>query len=306
MQIPAAFDYVRADSVDHALQLLAEHGPEARVIAGGHSLLPMMKLRLANPEWLIDINDLSELDHITEDGDTLRVGALTRHVSLLESDAVAGHFPLVRDAETTIADPLVRNRGTIGGSLCQADPAEDLSTVCHVLRAELVIRGPNGERTVPMRELHRGPYETSVEQNEILTEIRWPIRPRSSSAYTKVERRVGDWATAAAGASVTMGADGQIEDVTIGLTAVGLDGSTATRSQDALRGQRPSEELYAEAGRLAAEDCNPVADQRGTEAYKRHLADELTRRVLRTAIERVTAGASPAGQGITASAEPRS
>ncbi len=290
MQIPSAFDYARADSIEHALQLLAEHGPEARIIAGGHSLLPMMKLRLASPEWLIDINDLTDLDYITEDAEVLRIGALTRHVSLLDSELVAGLFPIVRDAERTIADPLVRNRGTIGGSLCQADPAEDLSTACHVLRAELVVRGPNGERTVPMGELHRGPYETSVEQNEILTEIRWPIRARSSSAYTKVERRVGDWATTAAGASVTMGGGGQIEDVTIGLTAVGLAG-TATRAQDAVRGQQPSEDLYAEAGRLAAEASNPVADMRGTEAYKRHLADELTRRVLRTAVERATSPA---------------
>lgn len=286
MQIPTAFDYARADSVEHALQLLAEHGPESRLIAGGHSLLPMMKLRLAGPEWLVDINDLAELNHITEEGDVLRIGAMTRHVSLLDSDTVAGLFPIVRDAERTIADPLVRNRGTIGGSLCQADPAEDLSTVCHVLRAELVVRGPNGERTVPMAELHRGPYETSVEQNEILIEIRWPIRARSSSAYTKVERRVGDWATTAAGASVTMGEGGQIEDVVIGLTAVGLDGGTATRAEDAVRGQQPSEDLYAEAGRLAAEASNPVADMRGTEEYKRHLADELTRRVLRTAVQR--------------------
>ncbi|CAN5207670.1 xanthine dehydrogenase family protein subunit M [soil metagenome] len=290
MQIPSAFDYARADNVEHALQLLAEHGPEARIIAGGHSLLPMMKLRLASPEWLIDINDLTDLDYITEDAEVLRIGAMTRHVSLLDSELVAGLLPIVRDAERTIADPLVRNRGTIGGSLCQADPAEDLSTVCHVLGAELVIRGPNGDRTVPMAELHRGPYETSVEQNEILTEIRWPIRARTSSAYTKVERRVGDWATTAAGAAVTIGDGGQIEDVTIGLTAVGLAG-TATRAQDAVRGQQPSEDLYAEAGRLAAEDSNPVADQRGTEAYKRHLADELTRRVLRTAVERATSPA---------------
>jgi len=301
MQIPAAFEYARAESLDHALQLLAEHGEDSRVIAGGHSLLPMMKLRLANPEWIIDINDLTDLDYITEDGDTLRVGAMTRHVGLLESEVVAGLFPLVRDAEKVIADPVVRNRGTIGGSLCQADPAEDLSTVCHVLRAQLVIRGPNGERTVPMHELHRGPYETSVEQNEILTEVRWPIRSRTSSAYTKVERRVGDWATTAAGASVTLGSDGQIEDVSIGLTAVGLEGS-ATRAEDAVRGQQPSEELYAEAGRLAAEDCSPVEDQRGTEAYKRHLADELTRRVLRKAVERVMACASSAGPEGTATA----
>ena len=292
MQIPAAFDYARADSVEHALQLLDQHGPEARLIAGGHSLLPMMKLRLAAPEWLIDINDLADLAYVTEDGAVVRIGAMTRHADLLDSSLLAELFPIVRDAETTIADPLVRNRGTIGGSLCQADPAEDLSTVCHVLGAELVVRGPDGERTVPMSQLHRGPYETSVEQNEILTEIRWPVRARCSSAYTKVERRAGDWATAAAGAQVTMAADGSIEEVVIGLTAVGLDGGTATRAADAVRGAQPTEELYAEAGRLASEQCRPTADQRGTEAYKRHLADELTRRVLRRSVERATAGAT--------------
>ncbi len=295
MQIPAAFDYVRAQSVDHALQLLTEHGEDARLIAGGHSLLPMMKLRLASPEWLVDINDLSEMAYIRDEGGTICIGAMTRHVDLLESELLAGMVPLVRDAEKTIADPLVRNRGTIGGSLCQADPAEDLSTVCHVLRAELVVRGRRGERTVPMSELHRGPYETSVAQDEMLTEIRWPIRARSGSAYTKVERRAGDWATAAAGAQVTLAADGTVEDVVIGLTAVGLDGGTATRAAEATTGRHPGEDLYAEAGGLAAEQCRPTGDQRGTEAYKRHLADELTRRVLRRSVERAMAGAGQEG-----------
>jgi carbon-monoxide dehydrogenase medium subunit len=286
MQIPAAFDYARADTIEHALQLLEQHGPESRLIAGGHSLLPMMRLRLARPEWLVDINDLHELDFIVADGDRLRIGALTRHAALLATADVGRLFPIIHDAEKVIADPVVRNRGTIGGSLCQADPAEDLSTVCHVLRAEVVIRGSAGERTLPMTELHRGPYETSVEQHEILTEIRLPIRPRSGSAYEKVERRVGDWAIAAAGAAVSLAEDGTIDDAAVGLTAVGLDAGTATRAEESLRGQRPTEERFVEAARLAAEDSDPVADQRGPVDYKRHLADELTRRALRRACER--------------------
>src|SRR6476619_7201568 len=156
MQIPAPFDYVRATTVENALELLARHGPESRIIAGGHSLLPMMKLRLARPEWLIDINDVAALDHITEDGDWLRIGALTRHAALLASDVVGRLFPIVHDAERVIADPVVRNRGTIGGSLGQADPAEDLTTVCDVLRASVVIAGPSGERVVEMADFHRG------------------------------------------------------------------------------------------------------------------------------------------------------
>jgi carbon-monoxide dehydrogenase medium subunit len=285
VQIPAPFDYVRASSVDDALALLERHGPESLIVAGGHSLLPMMKLRLARPEWLIDINDLFELDFILRDGDRLRVGAMTRHTSLLESAEVGRLFPIITDAERTIADPVVRNRGTIGGSLCQADPAEDLSTVCTVLGAEAVIRGAAGERVISMAEFHRGPYETAVAHNELLCEIRFPLRPRTGSAYEKVERRVGDWAIAAAGASVSLGPDGTIDDVSIGLTAVGLDG-TVTEAEAALRGKSPSEELFVEAGRIAALACEPLADQRGAIDYKRHLADELTRRVLRRASAR--------------------
>ncbi len=288
MQVPAPFDYVRASSVGDVLELLERHGEESRIVAGGHSLLPMMKLRLARPDCLIDINDLAELAFVVEEPGRLRVGALTRHTTLLESGLVGSLFPIVHDAERVIADPVVRNRGTIGGSLCQADPAEDLSTVCDVLRAEVVIAGPAGERVVPMAEFHRGPYESACEQNELVTEIRFPVRPRSSSAYEKVERRVGDWAVAAAGAMVQLAADGTVEDVAVGLTAVGLEG-TATRAQDAVRGQRPSEELFAEAGRLAAEDCEPIGDLRGPADYKRHLARELTHRALRRAAERALA-----------------
>ena len=285
MQIPAQFDYVRASSVDNALALLERHGPESLLVAGGHSLLPMMKLRLARPDWLIDINDLSELDFILPDKDRMRIGAMTRHTTLLESAELARLFPIVTDAERTIADPIVRNRGTIGGSLCQADPAEDLSTVCTVLRAEAVIRGAAGERIISMSEFYRGPYETAVAHNELLSEVRFPILPRSGSAYEKVERRVGDWAVAAAGAALSLAADGTISSAAIGLTAVGLVG-TVTDAEAVLVGQKPTEELFVEAGRLAAIACDPLADQRGAIDYKRHLADELTRRVLRRASAR--------------------
>ena len=294
MQVPAPFEYVRATSVENALELLERHGPEARVIAGGHSLLPMMKLRLARPEWLIDINDVAELDHITADGEQLRIGALTRHAALLSSDLVGRLFPIVHDAERVIADPVVRNRGTIGGSLGQADPAEDLTTVCDVLRAEVVIAGRSGQRTVDMAEFHRGPYETACEQHELVTEIRLPIRAGTGSAYEKVERRVGDWAVAAAGAALVLSPDGVIEDAAIGLTAVGLEG-LAVDAAAVLLGQRPGEEIFADAGRLAADACSPVEDQRGPVDYKRHLADELTRRVLRSAAERADALADVSG-----------
>jgi carbon-monoxide dehydrogenase medium subunit len=288
MQVPAPFEYERAHSVDHAIELLERHGEDAHIIAGGHSLLPMMKLRLVRPEYLIDINDVAELDYIREDGATLRIGALTRHATLLKSDTIRRLVPMMTDAEHVIADPVVRNRGTIGGSLCQADPGEDLSTVCDALFAEAVIRGSDGERVVPMAEFRVGPYETVVGPAEILTEIRIPLRLGAGSAYEKVERRVGDWAIAAAAAAVWM-SDGVVDDVGIGLTAVGLDSGVATHTQAAVRGREPSEELFAEAGRVAARECEPIDDQRGTAAYKRHLAGELTSRALRRAVERAQA-----------------
>jgi carbon-monoxide dehydrogenase medium subunit len=287
MQVPAPFEYERAKHVDHALELLERHGDEAQIIAGGHSLLPMMKLRLARPEVLIDINDCEELEHITVDGDVLRIGALTRHNALLGADDIARFVPMMVDAERVIADPVVRNRGTIGGSLCQADPGEDLSTVCDAMFAEVVIRGTSGDRTVAMRDFHVGPYETAVGERELLTEIRIPLRAGHGSAYEKVERRVGDWAIAAVGAAVWM-ADGRIDDVGIGCTAVGIDAGVATRTGAVLRGETPSEELYAEAGRVISEECDPIDDQRGSAAYKRHLTGELTVRALRRAVQRAT------------------
>ena len=285
MQTPAPFGYERATSVEGALQALQEHGSEARIIAGGHSLLPMMKLRLANPEYLVDINELAELAYIREDAGEIRIGALTRHVDLLKSDLLARRYPLFRDAEEVIADPVVRNRGTIGGSLCQADAAEDLSAVCSAAKAQVVIRGAGGERVVDMEGFHVGPYMTAVGEGEILTEVRLRVRPGAGSAHEKVERRAGDWAIAAASAAVWM--DGAtIAEVGIALSAVGLTTIHLTRAEELLRGQAPSEELFAQAGEIASEDCAPMADGRGPVDYKRHLAGVLTHRALRRAAAR--------------------
>ncbi|GAA5079817.1 carbon-monoxide dehydrogenase medium subunit [Thermocatellispora tengchongensis] len=289
MQVPARFEYERASSVGHALMLLERLGPEARVVAGGHSLIPMMKLRLAQPEALVDINDLAELSHLAVEGDELVVGALVRHARLL-ADAEAGRlFPILHDAERVIADPVVRNRGTVGGSLCQADPSEDLSAAFSALRATAVIQGPGGARTVPIREFHTGPYETAVEPGELLTELRVPIRPGSGSAYQKVERRVGDWPVAAAGAVLVIH-DGVIAEAGIGLTAVGAAHFAAPEAEESLIGQVPGEEAYARAGALAAAHCEPQSDQRGPADYKRHLVGELVRRALARAAERAGRG----------------
>jgi carbon-monoxide dehydrogenase medium subunit len=289
VQVPAPFEYERATSVDHALELLQRLGPETRLLAGGHSLLPMMKLRLAAPEHIVDINDLAaELGYIHEQDGEVRIGAMTRHRELLESELLAERLPIFPDAERVIADPVVRNRGTIGGALCQADPAEDLSAVCAAVDARLVIRGREGERVVDMREFHRGPYETAVGEGEMLIEVRVGLRLSTASAYEKVERRVGDWAVAAAAASVSL-SNGLIERAGIALTAVGAD-VTSAEAEAALAGQAPSEDLFAEAARIAAASSNPVTDQRGSAEYKRHVAQELAQRALRRATARALRG----------------
>ena len=236
MQTPASFEYERATSVEGAIASLQRLGSEARIIAGGHSLLPMMKLRLANPEHLIDINDLTELAYIREEDGEIRIGALTRHVDLLKSELLAEHFPLFRDAEHVIADPVVRNRGTIGGSLCQADAAEDLSAVCSAAKAKVVIRGADGERRgrdggLPRRALHdRGRRRRDAHRGASR------LRPGAGSAHEKVERRAGDWAIAAASAAVWIDG-GTIADVGIALSAVGLTTIHLTRAEELLRGQ---------------------------------------------------------------------
>ena len=325
MQVPAHFEYERATSVEHALALLAKFGPESRVLAGGHSLIPMMKLRLAQPETLIDINDLTELAYVRSAGsqrgashqrsaghqrgtskhqgagDELLIGALTRHAELLGSELAGLHFPILHDAERVIADPIVRNRGTIGGSLCQADPSEDLSAAFAAVRATMVITGVGGTRTVPAREFHLGPYETVVAPAELLTEIRMPIGPGGGaflagkttygSAYVKVHRRAGDWPVGAAGAALWLDGD-VITEAGIGLAAVGAEHFSAPEAEDSLRGEPGTEASFARAGQIAAEHCHPTSDQRGPADYKRHLAAELTVRALRLAAGRARARAN--------------
>jgi carbon-monoxide dehydrogenase medium subunit len=263
VQVPAPFEYDRATSVDNALELLERLGPEARVVAGGHSLLPMMKLRLAVPEHLVDINDLEgELGYIRVEGDQIRIGALTRHRDIL---------------------------GTIGGALCQADPAEDLSAVCAACHAEVVVKSRQGERVLTMDDFHQGPYETAVGDGEMLTEVRLPMRSGPGSAYEKVERRAGDWAVAAIGAALWV-ENGQITNAGVGLSALG-NVLRAGRAEEALKGKAPGEEAFEEAASIVSQDCAPATDGRGSEEYKRHLAAELTRRALRRAADRVSEGA---------------
>ena len=286
MQVPAHVEYERAVSVEHALSLLSR--PETCVVAGGHSLIPMMKLRLAQPELLVDINGLAELAFIAKDGDQLRIGALARHADLLESQIAGQYFPIFHDAERVVADPIVRLWGTVGGSLCQADPSEDLSAAFAATRATAVIKAPDGERTVPVREFHLGPYQTVIGRGELLAEIRVPVRPGTGSAYEKVSRRVGDWSVAAVGAVLTFDPDQQtIREAGIGLTAVGAEHFVAAEAEEFLRSRPADRDTFTEAGKIAAQHCHPVADQRGPEDFKRHLVAELTTRALRRAAARV-------------------
>ena len=294
MQVPAQVEYERATSVPHALALLSRYAPEARILAGGHSLIPMMKLRLARPEVLIDINAIKHLRYIERSGGELRIGALASHADLLAAQVAGEHFPILHDAERVIADPVVRNWGTIGGSLCQADPSEDLSAVFAALKGSMIIHGPDGSREVSARGFHTGPYETVVGPAEMLTEIRLPVRPGSGSAYLKVMRRAGDWPIGAAGAAVWL-ADGLIADVGIGLSAVGAEHFVAAEAEAFLRGQPAGERALVRAGEIAAGHCDPVSDQRGSADYKRHLVSELTVRALRIAVGRAGGPASARG-----------
>jgi carbon-monoxide dehydrogenase medium subunit len=285
MQVPAQFEYEVAGSVDEAISLLQRYGPESRLLAGGHSLIPMMKLRLAFPEVLIDIHELdNELRYVREEDGTLRVGALARHRDLLESPIVQARYTLLADAEKFIADPLVRNMGTVGGSFAHADPSEDLPAAFVALGAEVVARGPRGERTIAIEDLTVGPFETALEPDEILTEARVPRAPQGSS-YFKVERRAGDYASAALGAALWMSGD-EIEEARIGMCSVGSTTLRAGGAEEVLKGQHPDGELYRRAAERAAEECDPPDDARGTPDYKRDLVRVLAVRALEQAVDR--------------------
>jgi carbon-monoxide dehydrogenase medium subunit len=291
--IPPAFDYVAPKTLAEAIALLAQN-PEAKVLAGGHSLIPLMKLRLASPALLVDINRLSELSYIREEGGWLKIGALTREVDLDESALVQQKYPLLADTTRVIADPLVRNMATVGGNLAHADPANDHPATMLAYGAQIVAAGPQGERVIPAEDFFLDAFQTALTHEEILTEIRIPApRPGSGGAYMKVERKVGDFATAAVAAQITLDASGRIESAGIGLTNVGLTPIKATAAEAALKGQPPDEATLRRAAELAAEAAQPISDQRGSEEYKRSLVKTLTVRALRQAIARAQGGGSP-------------
>jgi carbon-monoxide dehydrogenase medium subunit len=276
--IPAEFDYTVAESVDDAIRLLAEGGEDAKVLAGGHSLLPLMKLRFAAPSLLVDIGRISELRGVQTGDDSFRIGALTRHADLQERDDLG----LIAAVARQIADQQVRNRGTIGGSLVNGDSAADLPAVLLALEGSVIVRGADGEREIAAADLFQGYLSTAVESGEVLTEVRIPALAGYGYGYEKFNRRSEDWAMVGVCALVKS-VDGVCEDVRIGLTHMGSTPLRATATEDALRGQPLDEENIAAAAALAAQGASPLADLNATPEYKRHLARVLTKRALKTA-----------------------
>ncbi len=282
---PNAFEYFTPGNVAEAVKLLEQYGDEGKVLAGGQSLIPLMKLRFAAPEHLVDVNRVPGLDGIEERDGALRIGALVRHNELATSDLVGARYPTIAAAAPQIADPLVRNLGTIGGSLAHADPSGDLGSVMLALGATVVLRSSSGQREVPIRGFLADTFTNSARPNEVLTEVRVP-QPGTAfgGTYLKMERKVGDFATVAVATYLSFD-NGTIGTAGIGLTSVGLTNIEVNAAEDALVGQPPSEELFARAGALAAEASSPVSDVRGSADYKRHIVDVYVRRGLARAAE---------------------
>jgi carbon-monoxide dehydrogenase medium subunit len=288
--IPAAFEYHRPSTLQDAIALLGRLGEDAKVLAGGQSLIPLMKLRLASPRHIVDLNRIAGLGAIAERDGALVIGALVRESELEASDLVRRRFPILADACRVIADPLVRNLATVGGNLAHGDPANDHPAVMLALEAEVSATGPKGTRRIPVTGLFTGPLETALGAGEILTEIRVPLPPaRSGGAYLKLERKVGDFATAGVAVQVTLAADGTCARVGIGLTNVGPTPIKATRAEALLRGHRPDEATIREAAKAAAAASDPSEDLRGSVEYKRDLVRVLTGRAVRRALERAGA-----------------
>ena len=284
--IPRPFEYHAPTSVDGALALLATHGLEAKLLAGGHSLLPMMKLRFAEPAHLIDLNRISSLKGIRLEGNELRIGAMTTENDLIWSSLLAEHCPLLVETARLISDPQVRYRGTLGGDISHGDPGNDHPAVMLCLRASFVLRGGGGERVVPADGYFLGTYSTALEPEEILTEIRIPVPSRESGyCYAKLKRKTGDFATAAAAVLLKFDGD-NVLDASIALTNVGPTALKATDAENALRGRPLTESTIDEAARLAMAACDPVEDLRGSVAYKVAMTGEMTRRALLTAASR--------------------
>jgi aerobic carbon-monoxide dehydrogenase medium subunit len=289
--IPGAFEYHTPTSLGEATALLARLGDDAKVLSGGQSLIPLMKLRLATPRHLVDINGLPGLAYVREDGGALRIGGLTREADLEESPVVRSRYPLLFDTCKVIADPIVRNLATVGGNLAHGDPANDHPATMLAFGAEVVAMGTGGERKIPIGSFFTGPFATALKADEIVVEIRVPSpKPGSGGAYVKMERKVGDFATAAVAVQLTLGAGGVCEQVGIGLTNVGSVPIKAERAEAALRGKRPDEATIKQAAQLAADAAQPAADLRGSVEYKKDLVRVLTGRALRKAIERAQRG----------------
>jgi len=285
--IPAAFDYHRPGTLDEALKLLTSHGDQAKVLSGGMSLLPMLKLRLASFAHLVDIGRVPGLDFIKEEGGSLRIGAMTRQSTLERSDLIRSKYPILADAVPLIADPLVRNRGTVGGNVANGDPGNDQPAIMIALGATFVAKGPKGERSVPANQFYKGLYETALARNEILTEVRIPVPPaRSGGAYAKLKRKTGDFAVAAAAVQLTLDAKGAVERAGIALTNAGLTPLNAADAAKYLVGKMPDEKTIVEAAKMAAAKSSPSADRRGSVEYKKEMARVLTTRALRKAVQR--------------------
>ena len=281
------FSYDAPTTIAEAIALLHQHGDDAKILAGGHSLIPMMKLRFASPTHLVDLNNIPGLSYIKEEGGYLRIGAMTTECEAEESEILTSKYHLFGDATKLIADPQVRNFGTLGGNLAHGDAANDHPAVMFALGAEVEITGKDGKRTVSIDEFFYGFYMTAVQHGEVLTEIRIPAASgRYGSAYHKAERKVGDYATAGVAAMVQIGADGKCSKAGIGLTNVNSVPMRAKRSEEVLIGSDLSESVINQAARFASEDCNPSADLRGDVDYKRHLVKVITKRMLNKAISR--------------------
>ncbi len=291
--IPGAFDYHAPATPEGALDLLGEHGGDAKLLAGGQSLIPLMRFRLADPTVLVDLNRVDGLAGMEEADGRLRIGAMTRHADVEHSDLAADRYPLLAEAAELIADPLVRNRGTVGGSLVHADPAGDWGSVMLACDAEFVARSSDGERTIAADDFFFGPFTTALSGDELLTEIRLPAPGgRSGGAYEKLERKVGDFATVAVAARLELDEDGSCASAGLGLTAVGPANIRAEEAEEALVGGPPDDDRIEEAASLAAGASSPTADNRGSAEYKRDMVRVLTRRALHRAADRAREGGS--------------
>ena len=288
--IPPTFDYVAPKTVAEAVAVL-EGNENAKILAGGQSLIPLMRFRLAGPTTLVDLNRVEGLSYIAEKDGWLTIGAMTRQSDVEFSDIVNAKYSLLSDTVRVLSDPVVRNRGTVGGNIANADPVNDEPAAMLAYGGEVVAVGPNGERLIPISEFYLDLYQSALARDEILTEVRVPAhKPRSGGAYLKLERKVGDYATAAVAAQVELNGDRDFVSVGIGLTNVGLTALKATAAEDFLKGKDPSDANLKQAGALAAEAAQPVADARGSEEYKRSLVRTYTVRALRKAVERAKGG----------------